>query len=726
MRVQSFRPAPAGRTPNNQPTVASRLKPTRPKLIGAAAGVAIGGSLGAAYSPVAGAVGGALGGLVGAVAGNRLSRWAYSRAARQRNEHNAELARLSLAWSQKNRSSTKPPLGRRFLIAVDKTGEVERRYDGFDSSRDLFALYACEDRDSIRVDVEFAHLRAGAEREALDSQLELTWPGGPEPFLVAQTEGSFSSTHNLLHYQLDKACLRKAGWDGQAPLSLEAKTEVDTIRGQLGRTLSPDTLKNVFRWEGRTIYYVVTDRFAKGEADRPKEVDPQDPERFHGGDWQGVIDRLGELESLGVDCIWLSCPYYNERNFLGMDGYHGYWPFDFEQAEPNFGSREKLQELCEKAHQKDMKVMLDVVVNHTGYNHPWVSDPTKSGWFHREGKIWADHQYAMEHGALAGLPDLAVEKPEVADYVIEVHQQWLETSGADAVRVDAVRHVPESFLRDFNEQLRPTSPDFLSLGEAFWQDGNVVAGYQNRALDSMFDFRLAYAIRRVFASDPGRSEQERLRLAAEVAPHNDQEAARLRASAGGESCRLLSEALAEDLYYDNPRKLSIFVDNHDMIRFMSDCGGDERKLELALAFLYACRGMPTLYYGTENAMEGFFPDNRADYDWSKRSKVRDTLTALTEMRSQSEPLLLGNQKELMVSDECYALARIRPDESVVCCFNNSDEVQKLTLDLSELVLKPSLTNLLTEEVLSSDKDQLEVELEPRGFLFLNGESRVVL
>jgi hypothetical protein len=284
----------------------------------------------------------------------------------------------------------------------------------------------------------------------------------------------FSTTYNAIELQLDKETLRRAGWRDGMPLSLQVMTAkdgekdaVDQVVARTDTSASPESMMGqVFRWEGKTVYYIVTDRFQNGDRRNDSGIDPADPERFHGGDWQGVIDKMDYLKDLGVDCIWLSCPYENDRAFFGKDGFHGYWPHDLYKTEPSFGSMEKLRELVDKAHDKGMKVMLDVVVNHTGYNHPFVNDPKYRDWFHREGDIKGVTQWHMEHAALAGLPDLAHENPEVAKYLIDNHKWWLEQTGVDAFRMDAIRHVPEDFLRDFDREMHKTREDYYSVGES--------------------------------------------------------------------------------------------------------------------------------------------------------------------------------------------------------------------------------------------------------------------
>ena len=524
---------------------------------------------------------------------------------------------------------------------------------------------------------------------------------------------------------VDKAALKAVGWSDGTPLKFSATTlgkdgkVSDEMTALSGTAVGEGALTDGFtRWEGKTVYYVVTDRFHNGDKTNDADTRPENIEAFHGGDYQGVIEKLDYLKDLGVDCIWLSCPYENDRNFFGNDGYHGYWPHDFNAAEPSFGSKEKLKELSDLAHEKGMKVMLDVVTNHTGYQHPYTQDSEKSDWYHHNGKLRWIGQNALETQDLAGLPDLALENPEVSDHVIEAHKSWLKETGVDAFRLDAVRHVPKGFSREFVESMKEENPDFFSVGEVFWRNPNHIATYQRETQESMFDFPLAYAIRNVFSGDPDRTRSERFALASEVGKHNITESVRLRTSNGDESMKLLSKALAADDLYDNPKKLMTFVDNHDMMRFMSDCKGDTKRLHNALGFLYAVRGIPSLYYGTESAMDGWGPENRKDMQWDKSPETKDVIRQLTSLRKDSAALQFGTQKELMVQDDAYALTRMRTDEQEVCVFNNAAVERTLTIPMDESIPEGStLKNMLAEGQAKVVDGQLEVTMPARSFAY---------
>lgn len=711
-------------------------------VAGASVGALALGAAGSVLGPAGTLVGGAAGAAVGGLLGRYAEILAYDTKTFLRDNWNRVDTALH---SFRHRGQEQPALGALNsdqLRAMDAVGDVRRSYDGWDSGRDLFAMFSREGKPSepYQVQIEMAHLREGLQFES-ELRLEVSHANG-QPLTVVIEKGQayrevegerrpldlpvrYDTKYSHLRLDLDKSALRELGWKDGAPLLFTASTtgedgrESDRMTASSASVMDKGALKDGFaRWEGKTVYYVVTDRFQNGDKTNDAGTNPDNIESFHGGDYQGVIDKLDYLKELGVDCIWLSCPYENDRNFFGGDGYHGYWPHDFHKAEPSFGSKEKLKELTDLAHAKGMKVMLDVVLNHTGYQHPYTQDPGKADWYHHEGKLRWVGQWAIENQNLAGLPDLALENPEVSTHLTQAHQAWLEQTGVDAFRLDAVRHIPRGFAREFVETMKAQKPDFFSVGEVFWRDSNYVSAYQRETQESMFDFPLAYAIRNVFSGIPERTASERFALASEVGKHNITESIRLRQSNGDESMKLLSEALQADKFYDNPKKLMTFVDNHDMMRFMTDCNGDTTRLKNALGFLYACRGIPSLYYGTESAMEGWGPENRKDMEWDKDPEMKTFISNLTATHKASAALQHGTQRELMVEDDAYALARIRTDEQVVCVFNNAREEKTLTIAVDkDLPEGAELQSMLGEGTATVRGGQIEVTLPPRSFAY---------
>ncbi len=350
------------------------------------------------------------------------------------------------------------------------------------------------------------------------------------------------------------------------------------------------------------IYMLMPDRFADGDQSNDEGGDRKAPRGYHGGDFQGIVDHLGYLKDLGVTALWITPVYSNETE------YHGYHAVDFYGVEKHFGTMDKLRELVDKAHQSGIKVILDMVMNHTGPKHPWVNDPPLDDWFHgtpehhlnETFQIWTlldPHSGpTLRNPVLDGwfgnnLPDLNQNEPRVADYLIQNTLWWIASTGIDGVRADTMPYVPRKFWHDWNAAIHKEYPDFITVGEVFDTDPSVVALFQGGArkydgidsgMDTVFDFPTYGAIRRVFG--------------------------------GTKAVPDLPYIIAHDSLYTSPDELVTFLGNHDVARFMSEPGASPAGLELAFAYLFTMRGIPMIYYGDEIGMHGGNdPENRADF-----------------------------------------------------------------------------------------------------------------
>jgi glycosidase len=167
-------------------------------------------------------------------------------------------------------------------------------------------------------------------------------------------------------------------------------------------------------WRDETIYFVMTDRFRNGDPSNDGDAVPGHLTTWQGGDLQGVIDELPYIKGLGMTAIWIT-PITEQT----PGGYHGYWTKDFYRVDPHLGDMDKLKQLVMKAHGIGLKVVLDVVINHVGYDHPWLVDSAHAGWFHDRCTMVFSDQKSVENCWLAGLPDLNTENPAVRAYLTD-------------------------------------------------------------------------------------------------------------------------------------------------------------------------------------------------------------------------------------------------------------------------------------------------------------------
>jgi neopullulanase len=454
------------------------------------------------------------------------------------------------------------------------------------------------------------------------------------------------------------------------------------------------------------MYLIMPDRFANGDASNDDPAisrglyDRGKSRFYHGGDFEGIIQHLPYLKDLGVTALWLT-PIYdnanrpNERETYGqgpITDYHGYGAMDYYGVEEHFGTLDKFRELVDKAHALGIKIIQDQVANHTGPYHPWVHDPPDAAWYNGTesqhlANAWQTWTLMDPHATpemrkstLDGwfvniLPDLNQNDPEVARYLIQNTLWWIGRTGIDGIRQDTLPYVPRSFWRDWMAAIKRDYPALRVVGEMFDGDPALVSFFQggrahegiDTGVDTLFDFPLHYAIRRVFL---------------DAAPATD-----------------LPKLLAHDYLYPDAGNLVTFVDLHDVKRFMSEPGATASGLSRVFTFLMTARGTPLIYYGDEIGMEGGDdPDNRRDFPGGWKDDARNAFTAagrtageeatvahlrrLARARAAIEPLRSGKMVSLLAEEKAYAFARVTPKAAALVIFNNAAEAATLRISLA--------------------------------------------
>lgn len=437
-------------------------------------------------------------------------------------------------------------------------------------------------------------------------------------------------------------------------------------------------------WESQVIYMIMTDRFNNGDKSNDYGANPADPSDFHGGDFQGIIDRLDYIKDLGVGAIWITPVYANPDR-----GYHGYWAEDFYKVDRHLGDLAKLKELVEKARRKGIKVLLDTVVNHTAKTNPRVTDPKYEPWFHRRGDI-VDYNSPeeVENGDLAGLSDLAQENPEVSRYLIDMAEWWIEQTGVDGFRLDTVRHVPKWFWKDFAREIKGGRPDFFMIGEVWWESPYEISPYQDLGIDGLVDFPMYYAITDAFARGKGIS--------------------------------YLSWALATRDAYSDPDLMGVFIDNHDVPRFLHQAeaaGASEpgQRLRAALGFMMSIPGIPIIYYGTESGMTGGAdPDNRRDMEFGKDPALTEYVKKLAGLR-RSHPALYGpNLTVVSDADPVLTIYREQGDDRMLAVFNVGDTEAQASIQLKGALQSGTgkFKDLLSGATDNAVNGKLDLRLKP--------------
>ena len=375
-------------------------------------------------------------------------------------------------------------------------------------------------------------------------------------------------------------------------------------------------------WRGG-IYQIVTDRFYDGDPSNNNADGNYDPSghrgtSVHGGDFKGIEQKLDYIKALGATAIWISPVVLNARG-----EFHGYAALDFYKVDPHWGRLEDLRHMIDAAHARGLLVIDDIIVNHGGdlidsadagypafkyppagytlrfrdparqYPPPFdlnAAHPSLTNLFHNNGVIrdYSDTTQ-RELGELSGLDDFRTETPYVRTQMEKIYDYWIEQAGFDGYRVDTVQHVEMGFWRTWCPAIHAFAgahgkPDFFMFGEVLSQSDVKCGSYTGTMgggpfkLDSVLDYTLYFKINSVFAQANGNTKQLKDHYAA-VSAHYDPSA---------------------------QTRLVTFLDNHDMPRFLSSRAANDNidRLKVALAFLYTARGIPCLYYGTEQAFDG--------------------------------------------------------------------------------------------------------------------------
>ena len=243
-------------------------------------------------------------------------------------------------------------------------------------------------------------------------------------------------------------------------------------------SVSVAPLPGPYDWADAVLYFVVVDRFADGDASNNIQVNINEKGTFHGGDLKGLLANINEIADLGITALWITPVVKNIDGFVtgaGFPdwGYHGYWADDFYALDPRFGSEEDLKQLVAACHKRGIRVLLDVVYNHCGYDSQYTKNPQTKDWFRPEGLGTCGQDDLTS--CLAGLPDFKTELPEVADYLMKAHLGLAKRVGLDGFRLDTVKHVDHPFWQEHRKRTRAQlGQDFYLLGEVWGGDSEVL------------------------------------------------------------------------------------------------------------------------------------------------------------------------------------------------------------------------------------------------------------
>ncbi|BDD40228.1 MULTISPECIES: alpha-amylase family glycosyl hydrolase [Streptococcus] len=457
------------------------------------------------------------------------------------------------------------------------------------------------------------------------------------------------------------------------------------------------SVENRADFSSDVIYQIITDRFADGdETNNPKgEIfDKADLRKYHGGDWRGIINKIedGYLTNLGITAIWISSPVENITTIDPTNqsaAYHGYWARDFFKTNAAFGTEEDFKELVSTAHKHGIKIVIDFAPNHTStaeYNGlvfpedgalykkgellgKFSSDTAKI--FNHEG--WTNYS-TYENGiyhSLYGLADLNNLNPTVDQYMKEAIETWIDL-GIDGIRVDAVKHMSLGWQKNWLSYIYEKKGLFV-FGE--WYTGGTEAEpemthFANESGMSLLDFRFANSIRSLFTNSNYTMTD------------------------------FYNVIKATEKDYEEVNDQVTFIDNHDMSRFSSIVNGNQVAVNQAYALLLTSRGVPTIYYGTEQYDKGDSdPHNRGDISsFDTSSDAYKIISKLSVLRKQNKALAYGSTEERWINSDVLVFERKFGEHVALIAVNkgsNNYQIENLKTSLPQGQYNDELSSLLS-------------------------------
>ncbi len=523
----------------------------------------------------------------------------------------------------------------------------------------VVALYAFYTTDGSQPTPESTRMRFTLTQTTWDSLLwryQQHW----EAALPGQPEGT------LVRYRIG-AELRTGAWVFADWPSAEAVIIAETRRAfgetdvtpvlpprEVGCTFAytVDTLAPPAWAQEAVIYQIFVDRFAPGAG---RAFAPSaNLSDFFGGTLRGVIERLDALADLGINTLWLS-PLFPSPT------HHGYDATDYCDVEPRLGTLADMRELVAAAHARGLRVLLDLALNHCSHEHPFfqaaLADPQSD--YHAWFKFAAPGSLAYEgYFGVETMPEWNLEHPPVRAYLLDVGRFWLEL-GVDGFRLDYADGPGPGFWSEFRRACREVNPEAWLFGEIV-QPPDVLAPYVGR-LDGSLDFLWAEQVRRAVAYGNTDAEQ----LATFWANHR--------------------QTLTTD--YLRP----VFLDNHDMDRFLLAAGDDKRRLRLGLLLLCIWPQPPILYYGTEIGLRqtGSTRDpgcglevSRTPMVWEAAAQdatLRADVQQLLALRRASPALVYGEERWLALDATLWAFTRSAAEARFVVALNLGETARSLAL-----------------------------------------------
>ena len=513
------------------------------------------------------------------------------------------------------------------------------------------------------------------------------------------------------------------------------------------------------------LYMLMPDRFASSGKNLEVKglnaytVDRKQPSLRHGGDLEGIRSHLDYFNELGVTALWFTPVLENNSPDHGKQStYHGYATTDYYRVDPRFGSNADYRALVDEAHKKGLKVVMDMIFNHCGFEHPWVKDMPSKDWFNTPEWLLPESQknavktqtmdgeqttndkylqtsykltpvldpYASKvdlHETVDGwfvptMPDLNQRNPHLMTYLIQNSEWWIETVGIDGIRMDTYPYADRKGMAHWMEVLDEEYPNFNTVGETWVTEPAYTAAWQkdsplqkdNSYLKTVMDF--------AFFDRVNQAKNE-------------------ETDAWWNGMNRVYNSLCYDYLYKDPSHVMAFIENHDTDRFLGE-GQDTLALKQAMALLLTVNRIPQLYYGTEVLMNGTkrvtdgfvrkdfpggFPgDAHNAFTSEGRTKAENDMfrwtARLLHWRQGNEVISKGKQTQFIPQDGVYVVARSWKGRNVMTVINGTSKAATMKVARYAEIIGDAqeATNVLTGHKINIAKD---VKLAPRGVMVLD-------
>jgi glycosidase len=517
------------------------------------------------------------------------------------------------------------------------------------------------------------------------------------------------------------------------------------------------------------LYMLMPDRFAQG-ANHPKQIkgmrhyveDRSQPSLRHGGDLNGIREHLDYFKELGVTALWFTPVLENDSpdSDNGFSTYHGYATTNYYKVDPRFGTNEDYRHLCDEAHAKGLKIVMDMIFNHSGFEHPWTQDMPSKDWLNTpdwlteqqsgrdpmtgftansDGSEPAKSKYLQtsykltpvkdpyaskidlkettEGWFVPSMPDLNQRNPHVMTYLIQNSKWWIETVGIDGIRMDTYPYADAKGMARWMKELDEEYPNFNTVGETWVTEPAYTAAWQKNSRLSEENSYLKTVMDFSFFDKLNQAKNE-------------------ETDGWWNGLNRLYNSFVYDYLYEDPDHVMAFIDNHDTDRFLGN-GKDTLALKQALALLLTVRRIPQLYYGTEVLMNGTkevtdgnvrkdypggFPgDTHNCFTKEGRSKAEQSmftwLSRLLHWRQGNEVIIKGSQIQFIPFNGIYVIARQHKGKTALTILNGTSK--SATFDVARYAEVIGSTtkakDILTNRYYDLSND---FELKPRQSLIL--------